>query len=1815
MSKKLVFFIISILVMGSLLAIGGDDFNLAVPITALPYNDTGDTTNLTNVIGYDSNDAFYVINAVTQLTNVSIDLTGSSFDTYLTVYDSNHTELWSDDDSGVDSTSLLSGLTLDPYVDYFICVEGYSTYNGSYVMNVIADQAGTINDADAPAQISNILPVNGAVNVDTIPTLSWDFGANTETYDVYLDTVYPPVTQVVSGDVAGANGSYTPTSDLALGTWYYWKVVGHNTLTTTTSIANLTFQTTLGDDVLTIGSGTETNTHLPIEPYYGYSYTQTIYLQSEIDVQGRRIEKVAYHYNMDNTLNNCNEWVIYMGHTSNTSYNGNDSWLPIDQFQVVYTGPLPTIPADGWIEFNLTAPFVYNNIDNLVIAVEENQQDFGLTTEEFYGTTVTDQRSIFYYNDTTDTDPVSPLTANGTSSIIPNTRLTFGDVNPNGELAVYPDSIDFGIVFVEASSDPVTITMQNIGGSSLNVSSVVLNDTSNFSLVDNNTYPLTLDSTILSTFEVIFNPVVDGPISSTITITDDVTRISHDVTITGTGFEATVSSYPYSQTFDTDEYPIEWTVNPVDDSWVLANNEFGGHGAPNEATGNNGYYIGVDDSDPDTIPAHLYSPPFNLSGLTNPILAFNYWIGDAANTSTINIDVSVGGNTTSDLAVISDPDGATEWAYYEVSLADYINQTVIIDFRAMETAGDFYGDICVDDIALYDNSAPPAPTTLISPTDTETGVAMTGDLVWNTTQGTSGYYVSLGTDNPPTDVYNTEDVGNTTSLSYAGLQAGVTYYWQVIPYNPNGNASNCPIWSFTTFNELPLATTAIAPANLAESVPELPTLSWNPADNFPDGYKLYLGSDNPPTDINNGLDLGLVTSYEVTTPLQFETTYYWQIVPYNFVGDAINCPIWSFTTNSNQNYGGDGTLYGGYYFANSTDAGNGLGHQPLFEWVEISDNETTLNGANITTGSYDDGYWTVPIGFTFNFFGNDYTELSICSNGTIQFSNYNSNHVAHTNLAIPNSEAPNDLIAFLAMDSDPEDIPSTLTYGNDEEGNFVYTALMYDDYNDPAEYIDVQVILYQSGRIKIQYRNYVNPNGDIDLNSIIGDTCVGIENADGTIGHQYRNNGVGGPINDPMAICYAQTPGDLSDGGNGLMIPTDIEFNVVTVNDDSDVFQLRMRNFTDTTIVIANQPTLTGDDIDQFEITDNNTYPLSIAQGTQATMDIVFSPTSVGHKTGMLTIVDDFVPEEEVRNTYEISLHGYGFVQDTNDSSTQAIEFALYDDLVEEYEAIIQPETDVDWYVFWQTAPAELDIHTENANGSTIDLAAFLYGPYDEANMDIDEFSAVDFDDDSWNDNMNPHIVYNVPDDTEASGFYYLRIARSDNSPEEEEVRVSKNDSFAGSNKNTLTSSINKAKAKDNQILEQHPEPTEPTTRWSTGDYKLWISTDNPVRPSGFDEPINLAYTITYQGVNLTWGAPIPATRQLEGYNVYRDDSIINTDPVTSLFYLDTTPVIDETYEYKITAIYSAPAGESVASDSVMVTFIGVDPPIIAEDFESYDDFATSMQYWTLLDVDGEDTFGFTNGISFPGDTDPMSFIIFNPSSTTPPLQFADAFSGDKYGACFSAESGPNDDWLITPKIQLTNETAYLNFKVRSYTTQFGPELIEVAISNGGNEPEDFTVISGDSPIEASQEWSLHHIELDNYATQLIRVAFHCISDETFFLMIDDIEVMNNGATLDSHGQVAIPDRTALCGNYPNPFNPETTINFDLKENSPVTIDVYNIKGQRIATVADGDFNAGHHSVVWNGIDNNGKQVSSGVYFYKMHSGTYTKSRKMILIK
>jgi hypothetical protein len=112
---------------------------------------------------------------------------------------------------------------------------------------------------------------------------------------------------------------------------------------------------------------------------------------------------------------------------------------------------------------------------------------------------------------------------------------------------------------------------------------------------------------------------------------------------------------------------------------------------------------------------------------------------------------------------------------------------------------------------------------------------------------------------------------------------------------------------------------------------------------------------------------------------------------------------------------------------------------------------------------------------------------------------------------------------------------------------------------------------------------------------------------------------------------------------------------------------------------------------------------------------------------------------------------------------------------------------------------------------------------------------------------------------------------------------------------------------------------------------------------------------------------------------------------------------------------------------------------------------------------------------------------------------------------------------------------------------------------------------------------------------------------------VNYFEVVSVPTAVASHGRAA---QVALYPCYPNPFNPTTTIGYEVRERVPVTLAIYDVAGRRVKTLVDGETSgAGYYEQVWDGRDESGRVVASGVYFYRLDGGSHTETRRMVLLK
>ncbi|MBD3367388.1 MAG: T9SS type A sorting domain-containing protein [Candidatus Eisenbacteria bacterium] len=147
--------------------------------------------------------------------------------------------------------------------------------------------------------------------------------------------------------------------------------------------------------------------------------------------------------------------------------------------------------------------------------------------------------------------------------------------------------------------------------------------------------------------------------------------------------------------------------------------------------------------------------------------------------------------------------------------------------------------------------------------------------------------------------------------------------------------------------------------------------------------------------------------------------------------------------------------------------------------------------------------------------------------------------------------------------------------------------------------------------------------------------------------------------------------------------------------------------------------------------------------------------------------------------------------------------------------------------------------------------------------------------------------------------------------------------------------------------------------------------------------------------------------------------------------------------------------------------------------------------------------------------------------------------------------------------------------------------------------------------------WRQETFDLSSYEGETIQVRFRFASDgyvteEGWY--VDDVNIVTTSTTGIEGGEIT-PVAFELRQNAPNPFNPTTVIRYSLPEQAKVTVEVYNIAGRKVRTLVDEEQEAGLRSVTWDGTDDAGRSVASGVYLYRIDAGEHSAKRRMVLLK
>ncbi len=362
---------------------------------------------------------------------------------------------------------------------------------------------------------------------------------------------------------SSVNLPYTFTAPATAGPY-----TGYVTLTETSpgsAVINIVVSGMISTDVA-FGDGS-VNIYQPVYPYYGYTFSQTIYPASWFNYpDGYRIERLRFYWNPALAPLNTEAFKVWLGHTTQESFPSTGAtWLPVNQMTLVFDGTWNITAEPGWKELVLQTPFVYNRNDNLVLAMDENTPGYdtsGQTTNSFFRGTATTgvYRGISYYSDSVNPNPDNPVETPTSRAGYPNTMFILGEIPNTPVITVTPESWDFGNVIIQTYVSK-QFTISNSGVGTLTVSDISIPlGSSYFSVQNLPTLPVSLTAGQSTTFTVRFAPTVAGLQSATITITDN--RAITEVVVSGTCTDPTITAYPHQENFDgvtTPNLPYGWS--------------------------------------------------------------------------------------------------------------------------------------------------------------------------------------------------------------------------------------------------------------------------------------------------------------------------------------------------------------------------------------------------------------------------------------------------------------------------------------------------------------------------------------------------------------------------------------------------------------------------------------------------------------------------------------------------------------------------------------------------------------------------------------------------------------------------------------------------------------------------------------------------------------------------------------------------------------------------------------------------------------------------------------------------------------------------------------------------------------------------------------------------------------------------------------------------------------------------------------------------------------------------------------------------------
>ncbi len=236
-------------------------------------------------------------------------------------------------------------------------------------------------------------------------------------------------------------------------------------------------------------------------------------------------------------------------------------------------------------------------------------------------------------------------------------------------------------------------------------------------------------------------------------------------------------------------------------------------------------------------------------------------------------------------------------------------------------------------------------------------------------------------------------------------------------------------------------------------------------------------------------------------------------------------------------------------------------------------------------------------------------------------------------------------------------------------------------------------------------------------------------------------------------------------------------------------------------------------------------------------------------------------------------------------------------------------------------------------------------------------------------------------------------------------------------------------------------------------------------------------------------------------------------------------------------------------------------------------------------------------------------YIGLDSAFTKPDLEFAHPF----IGFIGADRIAPIEGYPQTVSV----DTALVNSTYRSFDVMGAVPNVDYYMPLDNADILYTYIASDDTSSLNGKAVALRHVT-DNYAVIWIGFPLYFIEEDIATQILhaglDELSIITD-ASDDDDDDGNIPEVFALRQNVPNPFNPSTTIAYNLPRRSHVTISIYNILGQRVRTLVDDVKVAGYHRVEWDGTDMVGRKAATGIYLYRLVADNYAETKKMLLLK